>query len=43
VSVPRCGAPLAGADEFRLIRFESRWRFVYIRLLEEPVIVSADH
>lgn len=40
VSVPRCTAALAGADEFRLIRFEERWRFVYIDLYEEPVNVS---
>jgi hypothetical protein len=41
VSVPRCTA-LAGADEFRLIHFENRWRFVYIHLFEEPVSVSTD-
>jgi hypothetical protein len=41
-SVPSCAAAPAGADEFRLIRFESRWRFVYIHLFEEPVSVSAD-
>jgi hypothetical protein len=35
VSVPRCSAPL-GADEFRLIRFERRWRFVHIQLFQEP-------
>ena len=38
VSVPRCTAALAGGDEFRLIHFEQRWRFVYIHLYEEPVI-----
>jgi hypothetical protein len=32
VSVPRCTAALAGTDEFRLIHFEERWRFVYIDL-----------
>jgi hypothetical protein len=37
--VPRCTAALAGADEFRLIHFEERWRFVYIDLYEEPVSV----
>jgi hypothetical protein len=42
VSVPRCGAAPAGADEFRLIHFEERWRFVYIDLFEEPVNVSTD-
>ena len=40
VSVPRCTAALAGADEFRLIHFEERWRFVYIDLYDEPVNVS---
>ena len=33
VSVPRCSAT-AGSDEFRLIRFEARWRIVYIDLYE---------
>jgi hypothetical protein len=42
VSVPRCAAGLAGADEFRLIRFEDRWRFVYIRRFQPPVRVSAE-
>jgi len=42
VTVPSCASPLAGADEFRLIRFEGRWRFVYIRLFESPVTVSTD-
>jgi hypothetical protein len=42
VSVPRCSAGLSGADEFRLIRFEARWRIVYIDLFREPVNVSAD-
>jgi hypothetical protein len=42
VSVPRCTAALAGADEFRLIHFEERWRFVYIALLQEPVNLSTD-
>jgi len=32
VSVPRCTASRAGEDEFRLIHFEQRWRFVYIDL-----------
>jgi hypothetical protein len=32
VSVPRCSSGPAGTDEFRLIRFEERWRFVYIDL-----------
>ena len=42
VSVPRCGAALGRIDEFRLIHFEKRWRFVYIDLFEEPVNLSSD-
>lgn len=42
VSVPRCGVASAGADEFRLLYFEERWRFIYTDLLEEPMNVSAD-
>lgn len=42
VSVPRCTGALAGGDEFRLIHFEERWRFVYIDLYEEPVNISTD-
>jgi len=42
VSIPRCGVASAGADEFRLIHFEKRWRFVYIDLFEEPRMVSTD-
>ena len=38
VSVPRC----AGADEFRLIHFEARWRIVYIELFQGPVNVTTD-
>jgi hypothetical protein len=41
VSVPRCSASAAGADEFRLIHFERRWRLVYFDLLEEPLKVWA--
>jgi hypothetical protein len=40
VFVPRCGAALAGGDEFRMIHFEERWRFVAIRLFEEPLNFS---
>lgn len=42
VTVPRCGAGVGAADEFRLIHFEARWRFVYIDLFDEPVNVSAE-
>jgi hypothetical protein len=31
-SVPHCEAGRIGADEFRLIHFEGRWRLVYIEL-----------
>lgn len=41
VSVPRCSASPAGADEFRLIHFERRWRLVYFDLFEEPPKVSS--
>jgi hypothetical protein len=39
VTVPRCPV---GADEFRLIHFDERWRFVYIALFREPVNLSTD-
>jgi hypothetical protein len=42
VSVPRCTVASAGADEFRLIHFEQRWRIVGIRLFQEPLAVSSD-
>ncbi len=42
VLVPRCGLTVAGADEFRLIHFEQRWRFVSIYLFEEPLNLSAE-
>lgn len=35
-SVPRCAGPVAGVDEFRLLYFESRWRFIYTDLFEAP-------
>jgi hypothetical protein len=35
VSVPRC-TEARRADQFRLIRFERRWRFVSIELAREP-------
>jgi hypothetical protein len=37
VTVPRCPARSDGADEFRLIRFEQRWRIVYIALYPDLV------
>jgi hypothetical protein len=36
VSVPRCSGAAAGADEFRLLYFEERWRFIYTDLFEAP-------
>jgi hypothetical protein len=36
VVVPRCPAGLEGGDRFRLVRFENRWRFVHIRLAQQP-------
>ena len=42
VSVPRSGTVAGGADEFRLIHFEERWRIVYIDLFQEPLNVSHD-
>jgi|GEM_PF-1448166 len=40
VFVPRCGAALAGGDEFRMIHFEERWRFVAIHLFEQSLNFS---
>jgi hypothetical protein len=42
VSVPRCGATLGAIDEFRLVHFDKRWRFVSINLFEEPLSLSTD-
>jgi hypothetical protein len=42
VSVPRCSGTSAGADEFRLLYFEERWRFIYTDLFEAPTDVSTD-
>ena len=36
VSVPRCSGASAGADEFRMLYFEERWRFIYTDLFEAP-------
>jgi hypothetical protein len=40
VLVPRCGWAGAGGDEFRLIYFDQRWRFVAIQLFEQPLSFS---
>jgi hypothetical protein len=34
VSVPRCGGTSAGVDEFGMLYFENRWRFIYTDLFE---------
>jgi hypothetical protein len=36
VSVPRCSGTSSGVDEFRLLYFEERWRFIYTDLFEVP-------
>jgi hypothetical protein len=41
VSVPRCLGTSAGTDEFRLLYFEGRWRFIYTDLFEAPTKVSS--
>jgi len=40
VAVPRCRGGSAGSDEFRLLYFEERWRFIYTDLFEAPRNVS---
>ena len=40
VSVPRCRSGSAGTDEFRLLYFEERWRFIYTDMFEAPTNVS---
>lgn len=34
VSVPRCSGRAAGVDQFGMLYFESRWRFIYTDLFE---------
>jgi hypothetical protein len=36
VSVPRCRAGAPGVDQFGMLYFESRWRFIYTDLFEPP-------
>jgi len=36
VSVPRCSGASQGVDEFRMLYFEKRWRFIYTDILEAP-------
>jgi hypothetical protein len=36
VSVPRCSGPSPGVDEFGMLYFEQRWRFIYTDLFQNP-------
>jgi hypothetical protein len=36
VSVPRCSGPSPGVDQFGMLYFEQRWRFIYTDLFQEP-------
>jgi hypothetical protein len=36
VSVSRCSGPSPGVDQFGMLYFERRWRFIYTDLLQEP-------
>jgi hypothetical protein len=36
VSVPRCSRASPGVDEFGMLYFEDRWRFIYTDLFEPP-------
>jgi hypothetical protein len=38
VSVSRCSGASAGVDEFRMLYFEQRWRFIYTDLFEAPAL-----
>ena len=38
VSVSRCSETTAGVDEFRMLYFEDRWRFIYTDLFEAPAL-----
>jgi hypothetical protein len=38
VSVPRCNRTSSGVDEFRMLYFEKRWRFIYTDLFEAPSV-----
>lgn len=39
--VPHC-ARVSGHDEFRLIRFAGRWRFIAIQLFQQPVSLTVE-
>jgi hypothetical protein len=36
VSVPRCNGTSPGVDEFGMLYFEERWRFIYTDLFQSP-------
>jgi len=36
VSVPRCSGPSPGVDQFGMLYFEKRWRFIYTDLFQAP-------
>lgn len=36
VSVPRCSGTSPGVDQFRMLHFEERWRFIYTDLFQGP-------
>jgi hypothetical protein len=36
VSVSRCSGPSPVVDQFGMLYFEHRWRFIYTDLLQEP-------
>jgi hypothetical protein len=36
VSVPRCSGPSPGVDQFGMLYFEQRWRFIYTELFQGP-------
>lgn len=40
VSVPRCSGSSPRVDEFGMLYFEKRWRFIYTDLLQEPPVAA---
>jgi hypothetical protein len=41
VSVPRCSGPAPGVDQYGMIYFQQRWRFIYTDLFEAPPPATA--
>jgi hypothetical protein len=41
VSVPRCSGPSPGVDQFGMLYFEQRWRFIYTDLFQGPPETAA--